>query len=98
MLAGLPDPKDCVFAKSHNLVVTDIGLRKLPGTRMADDPMLDLLFIGGGLDVKTLMEHEKRPASTSVPALIAALRKGMSAGRQARIAIAKPVAGRDGWL
>ena len=55
----MPDAEVCVLVKSHDLVVTDIGLRELPGTRMADAPMLGLLFIGGGLDVKALMEDEE---------------------------------------
>ena len=59
VFACLPDAEVCVLAKSHDLVVTDIGLRELPGTRMADDPMLDLPFIGGGPGVKKLMEDEE---------------------------------------
>ena len=59
VLARLPDAEVCVLAKSHDLVVTDIGLRELPGMRMADAPMLDLLFIGGGPGVNALMEDKE---------------------------------------
>ena len=59
VFACLPDAEVCVLVKSHDPLMTDIGLRELPGTRMADAPMLDLLFIGGGLDVKKLMEDDE---------------------------------------
>ena len=59
VLAGLPDPEVCVLAKSLDPVMTDIGLRELPGMRMADAPMLDLLFIGGGPGVNALMEDKE---------------------------------------
>ena len=205
VFARLPDTEVCVLAKSLDPVVTDIGLRELPSMRMADAPMLDLLFIGGGPGVNALMEDEETisfltsrapraqyvtsvctgalvlgaagllrgykaathwaamdilryfgaepipervvidrnritgggvtagidfaltiaallhgpqqaqamqlgmeydphppfaggSASTSAPALVAAMREGMSAGTQARIDIAKRVAGRKGWL
>ena len=59
VFARLPDTEVCVLAKSLDPVVTDIGLRELPSMRMADAPMLDLLFIGGGPGVNALMEDEE---------------------------------------
>ncbi len=50
------------------------------------------------------MEYDPRPpfpggtATTSSPALVAALRERMAAGTQTRVDIAKRVAGRNGWL
>ena len=67
VFARLPPPKVCVLAKSHDLVVTDIGLRELPGMRMADAPMLDLLFIGGGPGVNALMEDKETISFYSSP-------------------------------
>lgn len=59
VFARLPDTEVCVLAKSLDPVVTDIGLRELPSMRMADAPLLDLLFIGGGPGVNALMEDEE---------------------------------------
>ena len=67
VLARLPDPEVCVLAKSHDPVVTDIGLRELPSMRMADAPMLGLLFIGRGPSVNALMEDEETISFYSSP-------------------------------
>ena len=56
VFARMPGATVHVLARTPEAVVTDLGLRVLPGGTLRDAPPLDLLFVGGGPGTTALME------------------------------------------
>jgi cyclohexyl-isocyanide hydratase len=59
VFARLPGAQVHILAKTLDPVKTDIGFLEMPTMTLASAPKLDLLFIGGGPGVTSLMEDEE---------------------------------------